>query len=181
MLATPSILPNRPTNPAYKPPVSLKSVQVTPEMSDADTELAGPLRRTLNRLQMQAERTRDHFIKERDRDAAAVSDWSLLKESQDQSKQEYDRTYDALCEVETNPTAMDEDGGAADLFDQHTWLSKLICKQLISIKKVQSNTQALEMAVGGLNNSFNAAPDKNHSVALEVVLVRSKRNCCSLP
>ena len=177
MLATPSILPNRPTNSAYKPPVSLKSVQVTPEMSDADTELAGPLRRKLNRLQKQAERTRDYFIKERDGDAAAVSDWSLLKESQDQlnlSKQEYDRTYDALCEVETNPTAMDEDGGAADLFDQHTRLSKLICKQLMSIKKVQSNTQALEMAVGGLNNAFNAAPDKNHSVALEVVLVRSK-------
>ena len=146
-------------------------------MSDADTELAGPLRRKLTRLQKQAERTKDCFIKERDGDAAAVADWSTLKESQEQlhlSKKEYDRTYDTLCEVETNPTAMDEDGVAADLFDQHNRLATLICKQLMSTKKVQSNTQALEMAVDGLTGAFNAAPDKSHLVALEVVLVRSK-------
>ena len=106
-----------------------------------------------------------------------MADWSILKDDQDQldlTRKEYDRIYDQLCEVKTNPTAMDQDGATADLFDQHTRLAKLICKRLMSITKVQCNTQALELAVGGLNNAYNAAPDKSHSVALEVVLTRSK-------
>ena len=177
MLATPSILSNKPTNPAYKPATSLKPIQVTPKMTDADTELAGPLRRKLDRLQKQADRTKDHLINARKGEDVALADWSTLHEDQEQlelTRKEYERIYDQLCEVETNPTAMDQDGISADLFDQAIRMSKLIGKRLMSTSKIQGTTQALEMAVGGLNNAYNAAPEKSHLVALEAVLTRSK-------
>ena len=177
MLATPSILPNKPTNPAYKAAVSLKPVQETPIMTDADTELAGPLRRKLTRLLKQAERIRDRFLKEREGDVLYVADRAALLEEQEQmqlSKKEYDRGYDSLCDLETNPTAIEEDATAADLFDQYNRLAQIVCKQLISTRKVQSTAQALEMAVEGLNSAFNTAPDKSHVPALAVVLTRSK-------
>ena len=177
MLASPSILPYSEYNPAYSPGESLESEHTTPRMSDADEALAAPMRRKLDRLSRRTERQRNQLSYQKDKGAPATSDWSMLQESQEQlelDKAEYDRVYDDLCDIETNLTAINNDGKAADVFYLHIRSARLDCKLLMSENTIYSTTQALEMTIAGLNKAFDAAPDKIHATAIDVVVTRSK-------
>ena len=146
-------------------------------MTDADAALTGPLRKKLERIQTRTARIMKQLSDQKDKADLSSSDYSLLQETQEQLeiyRKDYDRASEALYDTETNPTAIDEDETKAGHFQQDMRAARMDYKQLMSAKKTHSNAQALEAAVGGLNAAFDAAPEKNYAVALEVVFVRAK-------
>ena len=177
MLSGKPILSDKSYNPKYKPSPSLKPIQVTPKMTDADTAIAAPLRKKLERIQSKTHRIKEQLSNQRDKEDPSSSDCESLQDIQAQLeiyKKDYDRVSEALYDAENNPTAIAEDETKSDGFEQDMMAAKMDCKQLLSKKKIHSNTQALESAVRGLNTAFDATPENNHSVALELVLVRAK-------
>ena len=131
----------------------------------------------MERLQTRTARIMKQLSDQRDKADPSSSDYGILQETQEQLeiyRKDYDRNSEALYDVETNPTAIDADEVKAGNFQQDMRTARMDCKQLMSAKKTHSNTQALERAVGGLTAAYDAAPEKNHSVALDVVLVRAK-------
>ena len=92
-------MPNRAHNPDYKPSPSLKPVQGTPKMTDADAALAAPLRKKLERLQVRTNRIKNQLSTQKDEATPALSDYSTLQETQEQLeiyRKEYDRVSEAL-------------------------------------------------------------------------------------
>ena len=92
-----------------------------------------------------------------------------LKETQallDQLKQDFEALSQNLYEVETNPTALEDDEGRSDDFDRAMLLAVRDCKYLISQRSVHSNITSLEAVIRGLTAAYEETPENDHSRAL---------------
>ena len=90
-------------------------------------------------------------------------------------ERDHEKKYNQLCEAESNAATIKKDVAAATNFQMQLMAAQGTCELLLSKKKIQSTTQALALAVSGLNDAFTEDPGKNHSVILSVVKNRSKQ------
>ena len=92
---------------------SLKTfISYQDRMEETTAALAAPLRKRLDRILSKANRNRDKLARQRDQETPATTDYETLKETQaalEQLKQDHETHSQELYEVETNPTAIEED------------------------------------------------------------------------
>ena len=69
---------------------------------------------------------------------------------------------------------MAEDEHKSDEFDHNMSTAVRDCQHLMSQRTVYRDTLALESAVRGLTTAYDASPENDHKVALDLVLLRSK-------
>ena len=100
-----------------------------------------------------------------------------MKEAQsilEMSKKEHEKISTELYDVETNPTAIEEDESKADEFDRTMTAAVRDCRYLLSQRSIYSNIQSLESVVRGLTTAFETSPENDHSTALNRVLLKTK-------
>ena len=139
--------------------------------------LAAPIRKKVERLISKAHKQRDMLARQKDEETSATTDLETLKETQallGQLKQDFEALSQNLYEVETNPTALDEDEGRSDDFDRAMLLAVRDCKHLISQRSVHSNISSLETVIRGLTAAYESSPENDHSSAIKRVDSRVK-------
>ena len=108
-------------------------------MEETTAALAAPIRKRVERLLSKTNKNRDKLARQRDEETAATTDLETLKETQatlEQHKQDHEALSQELYEVETNPTAIEEDETKADEFDRAMTLALRDCKYLISQRSI---------------------------------------------
>ena len=143
-------------------------------MSDLDP---APLRRKLARHARQTEKNKTRLTRMIGEDPSTLN-WELLNEHSvelQEVKAEYNRISSKINDVETNPTAIDQDMADADKWEDSLLAARTACKLLMSMKQVHSLTQGLQIAVTSLNDAFNSEPDKSHAETLTKVLTLSAK------
>ena len=146
-------------------------------MEETTAALAAPIRKRVERLLSKTNKNRDKLARQRDEETAATTDLETLKETQatlEQHKQDHEALSQELYEVETNPTAIEEDETKADEFDRAMTLALRDCKYLISQRSIHSNISSLEAVIKGLTAAYEASPDNDHSVAISRVNSKTK-------
>ena len=144
-------------------------------MEEAAASLAPSVRRKMERLLGKTQRMRDKLSRQKDSDNPATSDMDILKETQvnlEQQKKEYKSLSQELFDIESNPTALEEDDEKAELFDDAMQAARKTCKYLISQRSVYSNISSVELLIRSLINAYEGSPENDHSVA--TTLVRTK-------
>ena len=165
------------TNSTCKPVASIRILQTNPKMSDADTALAAPLRKRLERIYSKTHRIREQLAAQRDRDDPSTINFKDLESTLAQLEihdKDNDKLSEELYETENNPTALANDEIKADEYENNMRAAKLDCEMLFSRKTIFANTTALESAVRCVTTAYEANPNGDHQVALNLVLTRSK-------
>ena len=156
---------------------SNKTIQTTPKMSDADTALSATLRKRLERIHSKTHRIREQLAAQRDRDDPSTINFKDLESTLAQLEIHYkdnDKLSEELYEVEDDPTALANDEVKADEYENDWRAAKLDYEILFSRKTIFANITALESAVRCVTTAYEANPDGDHKVALNLVLTRSK-------
>ena len=87
---------------------------------------------------------------------------------------DHNRISEELYEAESNPTALAEDEVKAEEYENDMRAANLDCEMLVSKKTIFANTLALESAVRCITTAYDANPESEHKVTLELVLTRAK-------
>ena len=165
------------SNHSYKPPTSTRTFLSEPKMEEANAALAAPLRKKLERIQNKTVRCKDRLSRQRDQENPATSDSEILKDMQSQlemHQKEHDRLSEELYEIETNPTAINDDETKSDEFDQNMLAAVRDLRYLMSQRSIYSNIQSLESVMRGLTAAYDASPENDHSVAMTRLLLKTK-------
>ena len=88
-------------------------------MEEANAAIAAPLRKRLERIQNKTARSREKLSRQRDQDSPSTSNYDLLQDSLSQLEgfqKEHNKLSEDLFEVETNPSALNEDESKAEDF-----------------------------------------------------------------
>ncbi len=108
----------------------------------------------------------------------ATLNWDLLEEYSVElktAKAEYNKIYIQVSDLETNPTAINQDNEDADKWEDSLVEARATCKLLMSTKQVHGLTRALKTAVSGLNRAVDSEPSKGHEETVaEVVSLTTK-------
>ena len=123
----------------------------------------------MDRMLSKTCKNRDKLARQRDEETPATTDLETLKETQatlEQQKQDYECHIQELYEVESNPTAIEEDEAKSDEFDRAMMMALRDCKYLISQRSIHSNIYSLEAAIRGVTAAYDASPENDHSLAI---------------
>ena len=141
-------------------------------MSDAEFIDPATLRRKLAKHEAQLEVKRTLLHKMSDETATAKLSCTLLTRWQAElvkMEEDHEEKCCQLCEAESNPSTVKKDSASAANFQTLMMAAQEICERLLSKKKIQSTTQALNVAVDGLRDAYGEDPTKDHAASLLIV------------
>ena len=145
-------------------------------MEEANAAIAAPLRKRLERIQNKTAKSREKLSRQRDQDSPSTSNYDLLQDSLSQLEgfqKEHNKLSEDLFEVETNPSALNEDESKAEDFEHNITTATKDCLHLLSQRTVYRGTLALETAVRSLTTAYETSPENEHEAALGLVQQRT--------
>ena len=152
-------------------------VSYTSKMEEANTALAVSLRKRIVRLHSKAQRVRDRLATQKGTDTAETSVLAELQETLDTikaQKEEFETLTQQLLDVESNPTALEEDDIRAEEFEQAMFRATADGKYLLSQRSIYCSVSTLEVLIRGLTTAYETSPDNAHSLASNRVNVQTE-------
>ena len=147
-------------------------VSYTRRMDEANVALAVSLRKKIVRLHSKAQRLRDRLATQQGTETAETSVMEELQDTLDSikaSKDEFETLTLQLLDIETNPTALEEDDIRSEEFEQAMFRATADCKFLLSQRSIFCGISALEVLIRGLTTSYEASPDNVHTLSINRV------------
>ena len=146
-------------------------------MEDANAALATTLRKKVLRLHSKANRLRERMATQRANETPETIVLDEVQDILDSSKTmttEFESLTLQLLDMESNPTAMEEDDLRAEEFEQAMFRSSSDCKFLISQRTISSSISALEILIRGLTTSYETSPANDHALSIGRVNLKTK-------
>ena len=141
-------------------------------MDEANVALAVSLRKKVVRLHSKAQRLRDRLATQQGTETAETSVMEELQDTLDSIKaikDEFETLTLQLLDIETNPTALEEDDIRSEEFEQAMVRASADCKYLLSQRSIFCGISALEVLIRGLTTSYEASPDNAHTLSINRV------------
>ena len=155
--------------------ISVRPVQVTPEMSDADEGLATALRGRLARIQQRTTGIQRMLATQRGEDDPAKTSGLLLQQKKTQLDTfvlEYETIGNELYDAEKDPEMHKEDLETSDIFQ--TIVDSITCdwEYLSSVKSIYDSVMSTAQHVKRLETSLEENPTSDQSKAVKIVTAK---------
>ena len=121
----------------------------------------------MDRLLYKVTRSRDNLARNKDTETPETIDLGTVQDALDTltvQKKEYESMSLQLMDVESNPTALEEDALKSDEFDGVMVRALRDSKYMISQRTIFSSISSLEAAMRGLTTAYETSPGNDHSI-----------------
>ena len=171
--SSPSLL--KPQSPSLIRPPS--NIQQEKKMSEADATLVASLRKRLDRLLRQANKTRESMARCKDNEIPETIDvgtYQGVLRTLTQQKKDYETLSAQLFDLETQSAALDDDESKADEWERVIETARKDCSLILSQGSIFSGITALEMDIKALTAAFELQPENDHGTAVAEVVTAAR-------
>ena len=138
-------------------------------MEEVNAAMAVSIRKKVLRMQVRSTRMRERMGMKRANETAETSILHELREDLEETKsitKEFESLTLQLLDVETNPTALEEDDLRTEEVEQALFRAASDCKYLMAQRAIACNISALEVLIRGITSSYETSPDNDHSTSM---------------